>query len=190
MSCIWKYTLQKFWRYNKVYLRELAPLEILGDHYTYTVKCARVWLNGEVARFTLLYRQNFGKVYRRVDCLCWRQRMWGTFHWPKGRTFKQKMVWYRLGPMKDILRSLKVWRWAFILTKSAPDPLYFQEVEWKNSSIIAFCIVIFICFPPNFTLLTSKYQSSFKMFLKKHQEDRVRQNITGWIRNDTMQVTF
>ena len=26
------YTLQKFWRYNKVYLGELVPLEILGDH--------------------------------------------------------------------------------------------------------------------------------------------------------------
>ncbi len=25
-------TLQKFWRYNKVYLGELVPLEILGDH--------------------------------------------------------------------------------------------------------------------------------------------------------------
>ncbi len=26
------YTLQKFWRYNKVHLGELIPLEILGDH--------------------------------------------------------------------------------------------------------------------------------------------------------------
>ncbi len=26
-------TLQKFWRYNKVYLGELVPLEILGDHF-------------------------------------------------------------------------------------------------------------------------------------------------------------
>ncbi len=26
-----KYTLQNFWRYNKVNLGELVPLEILGD---------------------------------------------------------------------------------------------------------------------------------------------------------------
>ncbi len=28
------FTLQKFWRYNKVYLGELVPLEILGDFET------------------------------------------------------------------------------------------------------------------------------------------------------------
>ena len=35
MSVYWNspdYTLQKFWRYNKVYDRELVSLEILGDH--------------------------------------------------------------------------------------------------------------------------------------------------------------
>ncbi len=65
----------------------LVLLEILGDHLLgltrgewprhtrsscmiYIVKCARVWLNAEVARFTLLYRQNFGRVYMYVrECV-------------------------------------------------------------------------------------------------------------------------
>ena len=69
------YTLPKFRRYNKASLRQVIPLEILGKHqqrFTQGVWprsscstcliCARVWPYAELARFTLLYRQNFTRL--------------------------------------------------------------------------------------------------------------------------------
>ncbi len=66
----------KFWRYNKASLGELVPLEILGKHqqdlprgivlptwyFLWSVQGFDQML--QVARFTLLYRQNFMRVYR------------------------------------------------------------------------------------------------------------------------------
>ncbi len=126
------YTLPKFRRYNKASLAELVPLEILGKHQqglargvwpscsTYLIfllECARVWPNAEVARFTLLYHQNFMRVYNlRVINLLWRQTfieleaLWNLTQREKHLIWNFKSVIF----IEDYCRksfSVKNWIW-------------------------------------------------------------------------------
>ena len=81
-SIFW-YTLKKFRQYNKASPGELVPLEIIGKHQQgltlgfslkwtcstclrYRLILTRVRQNAEVARFALLYRWNFMRVYDTV----------------------------------------------------------------------------------------------------------------------------
>ncbi len=70
LKCVRNSTLIRFWRNSKAGLRELVPQGVKNPRqalagftcFPFLVKTARVWPNAVVARFTLLYRQNFMRV--------------------------------------------------------------------------------------------------------------------------------